>query len=60
MGMDTKQHRKAVLYISLIIGVVVDVILRLFSGDEGNLLVHTAVFFASSTLAMLSINGIHP
>ena len=57
MGMDMKQHRRVFLYLGLIIGVVLDGILRLVSGDEGNLLVHAAVFLGSAVIAMLIISG---
>lgn len=50
-------NRRVCLYPGLIIGVVVDGILRLASGDEGNLLVHAAVFLGSAVIAMLIING---
>ena len=57
MGMVMKQNRKVCFYLGLIIGVVVDGILRLVSGDEGNLLVHAAVFLGSAVIAMLIISG---
>ena len=50
-------NRKVCLYLGLIIGVVVDGILRLTSGDEGNLLVHAAVFLGSAVIAMLVIGA---
>ena len=56
-GMDMKQHRRVCLYPGLIIGVAVDGILRLVSGDEGNLLVHAAVFLGSAVIAMLIISS---
>ena len=56
MGMVMKQNRKVCFYLGLIIGVVVDGILRLVSGDEGNLLVHAAVFLGSAVIAMLIIS----
>ena len=55
--MVMKQNRKVCFYLGLIIGVVVDGILRLVSGDEGNLLVHAAVFLGSAVIAMLIISG---
>ena len=57
MGMVMKQKRSVCFYLGLIIGVVVDEILRLVSGDEGNLLVHAAVFLGSAVIAMLIISG---
>lgn len=57
MGMVMKQNRRVCFYLGLIIGVVVDAILRLVSGDEGNLLVHAAVFLGSAVIAMLIISG---
>ena len=53
--MSQKRQKKVCLCICLFTGVLVDGILRLVSGDEGNLLVHTAVFLGSAALAMLSI-----
>ena len=55
--MVMKQNRRVCFYLGLIIGVVVDGILRLVSGDEGNLLVHAAVFLGSAVIAMLVISG---
>jgi hypothetical protein len=57
MGMVMKQNRRVCFYLGLIIGVVVDGILRLVCGDEGNLLVHAAVFLGSAVIAMLIISG---
>ena len=57
MGLVMKQNRRVCFYLGLIIGVVVDGILRLVSGDEGNLLVHAAVFLGSAVIAMLIISG---
>lgn len=57
MGMVMKQNRRVCFYLGLIIGVVVDGILRLVSGDEGNLLVHAAVFLGSAVIALLIISG---
>lgn len=57
MEMVMKQNRRVCFYLGLIIGVVVDGILRLVSGDEGNLLVHAAVFLGSAVIAMLIISG---
>ena len=57
MGMVMKQNRRVCFYLGLIIGVVVDGILRLVSGDEGNLLIHAAVFLGSAVIAMLIISG---
>lgn len=53
--MDKKRRRKICLYAGLAAGVLVDGLLRLTSGDEGNLLVHTAVFLVSAALAMLLV-----
>ena len=55
--MVMKQNRRVCFYLGLIIGVVVDGSLRLVSGDEGNLLVHAAVFLGSAVIAMLIISG---
>lgn len=55
--MVMKQNRRVCFYLGLIIGVVVDGILRLVSGDGGNLLVHAAVFLGSAVIAMLIISG---
>ena len=55
--MVMKQNRRVCFYLGLIIGVVVDGILRLVSGDEGNLLVHAAVFLGSAVIAMLIIGA---
>ena len=55
--MVMKQNRRVCFYLGLIIGVVVDGILRLVSGDEGNLLIHAAVFLGSAVIAMLIISG---
>ena len=57
VGMDMKQQRRVCLYSGLIIGVVVDGILRLVSGDEGNLLIHVAVFLGSAVIAILITSG---
>lgn len=40
--------RKISLIVGLIIGALADGILRLSSGDEGNLLVHSVVFLAGA------------
>ena len=39
------------LYISLAVGACADGFLRIISGDEGNLLVHSAVFLISAGAA---------
>ena len=39
------------LYISLAVGACADGFLRIISGDEGNLLVHSAVFLISAGTA---------
>ena len=57
--MSQKRQRNICLCICLIIGALVDGMLRLVSGDEGNLLVHTAVFLGSAAFAMLIIKGFH-
>ena len=57
--MSQKRQRMLYLCICLIIGACVDGMLRLVSGDEGNLLVHTAVFLGSAVLAILIIKGFH-
>ena len=56
--MSRNHQRKVCFCICLVIGVLADGTLRLVSGDEGNLLVHTAVFLGSAVLAMLSIKGL--
>jgi len=49
--MSRNQRRKVSLIIGLIVGVLVDGYLRLISGDEGNLLVHTMVFLGGTLIA---------
>lgn len=47
------------IILSIIIGALVDGLLRLSSGDEGNLLVHSTVFLSSAgfTLGVLYLSG---
>lgn len=55
--MDKKRQRKIGIYAGLVGGVLIDGYLRLISGDEGNLLVHTVVFLGSAALVMLMVKG---
>jgi hypothetical protein len=47
------------ILLSIIIGALVDGLLRLSSGDEGNLLLHSIVFLISAgfTLGVLYLSG---
>lgn len=47
--------RKICLIVGLIIGALADGILRLLSGDKGNLLVHSVVFLAGAFVAYLVV-----
>ena len=49
------KERRVIIYAGLITGCLADGYLRLISGDEGNLLVHSAVFLGSAVLAMLIV-----
>lgn len=49
--MSRKQRRKASLIIGLVMGALIDGYLRLISGNDGNLLVHTAVFLGGALIA---------
>lgn len=53
--MNKRRHRKTYFWAGLIAGLLADGYLRLVSGDEGNLLVHTAVFMGSAMLAALMV-----
>ena len=56
--MSRKQRRKVSLIIGLVVGVLVDGFLRLISGDEGNLLVHTIVFLGGTLIAAGIVYGL--
>lgn len=56
--MSKKQWRKISLGVGLVAGVFVDGYLRLISGDEGNLLVHTMVFLGSTLIVSGVIYGL--
>lgn len=56
--MIKKRQRKLTLFIGLVVGALVDGYLRLMSGDDGNLLVHTVVFLGSALLVMGVVYGI--
>lgn len=56
--MSKKQWRKISLGVGLAAGVFVDGYLRLISGDEGNLLVHTMVFLGSALIVSGVIYGL--
>ena len=45
------RKQRIMLYISLAVGACTDGFLRIISGDEGNLLVHSAVFLISAGAA---------
>lgn len=49
--MRKKWQRKSSLIIGLTAGAIADGYLRLVSGDEGNLLIHTVVFLGSALIA---------
>ncbi len=48
--MSKNQWRKVSLGIGPVVGILADGYLRLISGDEGNLLVHTMVFLGSALI----------
>lgn len=48
---NKKKKKKLSLCIGIAAGAAADAYLRLISGDEGNLLVHTAVFLVSAAAA---------
>lgn len=56
--MSRKQRRKVSLIIGLVVGIFVDGYLRLISGDEGNLLVHTMVFLGGALIAAGVVYGL--
>lgn len=56
--MSRKQRRKVSLIIGLVVGIFVDGYLRLISGDEGNLLVHTMVFLGGTLIAAGVVYGL--
>lgn len=49
--MSRKQRRKVSLIIGLLMGALLDGYLRLISGNDGNLLVHTVVFLGGALIA---------
>lgn len=49
--MSREQRRKASLIIGLAAGAFADGYLRLISGDEGNLLIHSMVFLGGALIA---------
>lgn len=55
--MDKKRKKKIILVVSLIVGVLSDILLRLNSGEEGNLLVHSVFFLGSGLIAFGVIYG---
>lgn len=54
---NKKKKKKLSLCIGIAAGAAVDAYLRLISGDEGNLLVHTAVFLVSAVAAAGIVYG---
>lgn len=54
---NKKKNRKFSLCIGIAAGAAADAYLRLTSGDEGNLLVHTAVFLVSAAAAAGLVYG---
>lgn len=54
---NKKKNKKHSLCIGIAAGAAADAYLRLISGDEGNLLVHTAVFLVSAAAAGLVYGG---
>lgn len=58
MVMSKKKWRKISFGVGLVAGVFADGYLRLISGDEGNLLVHTMVFFGSTLIVAGVIYGL--
>lgn len=49
--MKKKKDKKWILGLSLLAGLLLDGMLRVFSGSEGNLLVHAVVFLAGAAAA---------
>lgn len=56
--MSKKQLRKVSLIVGTAAGALADGYLRLTSGDEGNLLVHTVVFLGGVLLSAGAVYGI--
>ncbi len=52
------KRKKICLLIGLILGALADIWLRLISGDEGNLLVHSVVFLGGGLIAAGVIYGL--
>lgn len=50
----TDKARKISIIVGLIIGAAADGLLRFFSGDEGNLLVHSVVFLSAAFIGALA------
>lgn len=53
-----KKRMKICLVIGLILGALADIWLRLVSGDEGNLLVHSVVFLGGGLIAAGAAYGV--
>ncbi len=53
-----KRKKKISLILGLILGALADIWLRLVSGDEGNLLVHSVVFLGSGLIAAGVVYGL--
>ncbi len=56
--MNKKQKRSLSLLIGLILGALADIWLRLVSGDEGNLLVHSVVFLGAGLISAGIVYGL--
>lgn len=56
--MSRKQRRKVSLIIGLVMGALIDGYLRLTSGNDGNLLVHTVVFLGGALIAGEVVYGL--
>ncbi|MDD7200945.1 MAG: hypothetical protein SPF89_02930 [Sphaerochaetaceae bacterium] len=54
---NQQKQRKISLCTGLAAGTVADTYLRMTSGDEGNLLVHTAVFLVSAAIVTGIVYG---
>lgn len=52
------RKKKISLILGLILGALADIWLRLVSGDEGNLLVHSVVFLGGSLIAAGAVYGL--
>ena len=56
--MNTKRQKRISLLIGLAAGVLIDGYLRLNSGDEGNLLIHSLVFLGSFLIVAGAVYGL--